>query len=299
MSSDDVETAQPVAEEPAPEEPAPEEPAPEDAQPEEPAPEEPSPASIRERLVRQFESWVDQMLAGEPPPPGVPEELLDEPGATAWENPAGGEQDCDLYTLFAGLTALTGEVRLQGRAFKQLANTLAPLADLPGQIEQLAADQEPPEPDREADELPVSGSEVVEVMMDLYDRLERGLRTCDAGIAAIQMPGQGWLRRWAAGPTARQAAAAVEAIRDASELTLRRLETVLHDWGVERIGRPGDTFDPVRMTAVQVRPAAGAEPGTVLEVNRAGYAVRGRVSATAQVTVARAESIPGQIEGGR
>jgi molecular chaperone GrpE (heat shock protein) len=43
------------------------------------------------------------------------------------------------------------------------------------------------------------------------------------------------------------------------------------------------------MSVVQVQPSSEFEPGTVLEVNRSGYALNGQVKATAQVTVARAE----------
>jgi molecular chaperone GrpE len=291
VSRDDINAAPPAVEESPPEEFPPEE------SPTEGSPPEESPtAAMRQRLVRQFERWVDQMLAGEPRPPGLPEELLAGTDLATSADPGRSERECDLYTLFAALTTLTGEIRLQGRAFKQLADTLAPLAEVPRQLERLetAADQR-----GGGDALPVSGEAVLDVMLDLCDRLERGLRICDGGIAALRAPKRGWLRRRVRDRSSERATAAVEAIRDASALTLQRLESVLRDWGVERIGRAGETFDPERMTAVQVRPAQGVEPGTVLEVNRAGYARNGRVRATAQVTVARAESMTGQSKGER
>ncbi len=258
-----------------------------------PAIEEALQPEIRERLMRQFGRWLDQMLAGEPPPPGLPEELLAEgflaeAGAPGPASAGAAQRDCDLYTLFASLTTLTGEIRLQGRAFKQLIDALAPLSEVPEQLhrlEQLG--------DRQAagdDDLPVSGKAVCEVMLDLYDRLERGLRTCDSGIAALRLRRGGWLWRWGgAARSAKEATASAEAIRDAAALTLGRLQSVLNDWGIERIGRIGEPFDPLRMSVVQVRPSTQFESGTVLEVNRGGYALSGRVKATAQVTVARAD----------
>lgn len=247
---------------------------------------------VRQRLLRQFEQWVDRMLAGEPPPAGLPQELLEEAEAASAVAPLGtADPACDLYTLFAALTTLTGEIRLQGRAFKQLTDALAPLADVPHQLERLGNldDQQA----SEVGELLVSSGDICEVMLDLYDRLERGLRTCDHGIASLRGRKSGRLRQWM-GLTrpAEQAAASAEAIRDAAALTLGRLETALHDWGIERIGRIGERFDPSRMTVVHVRADPHAGPATVLEVNRSGYALGGQIKMTARVTVARAESMP-------
>ena len=41
------------------------------------------------------------------------------------------------------------------------------------------------------------------------------------------------------------------------------------------------------MTAIDVRTDDQAEPGTVLVVNRSGYALNGEIKATAQVTVSK------------
>lgn len=248
---------------------------------------------VRQRLVRQFEQWVDRMLAGEPPPAGLPQELVDEVEAAGVIAPPASAATCDQYTLFAGLTTLTGEIRLQGRAFKQLTDALAPLSDVPQQLQRLeklgVSDAV------EANELPVRSQEICEVMLDLYDRLERGLQTCDRGIASLRGRARGRLRRWTGlARPAQQAAASAEAIRDASALTLARLESALHDWGIERIGRIGERFDPLRMSVVHVRADPDVEPATVLEVNRSGYALNGQLKLTAQVTVARVESMAGE-----
>lgn len=249
---------------------------------------------VRQRLLRQFEQWVERMLAGEPPPAGLPEEVLEEAEAAGAIAPFGtGEEACDLYTLFAALTTLSGEIRLQGRAFKQLTDALAPLADVPAQLERLGTpdDLQP----GEAGELFVSSNDICEVMLDLYDRLERGLRTFDHAIASLRGQEPGLLRRWMGlTPPAEEAAASAEAIRDTVAMTLGRLDSALHDWGIQRIGRIGEPFDPSRMTVVHVRADPDAEPATVLEVNRSGYALGGQIKKTARVTVARAESTAGE-----
>jgi hypothetical protein len=245
----------------------------------------------RRQLVQRFEAWVDRMAAGEPPPPGLPRELLDEAAAADGAEPASG----DLYTVFAGLTGLTGEVRLQGRAFKQLADVLAPVADLPGQVEQLAASIEESaadEPDDAEATLP-SAKGMLEVMLDLYDRLGRGLQNADAALVAppAVTDTPGWLGRLLGGtpPSTDGGAssAAVRAMRDGYALTLSRITAALHQWDVEPIGRVGEPFDPRRMVAIDVRDPGDKTPGTVLEVNRTGCAVRGTVLTAAQVTVAR------------
>lgn len=255
----------------------------------EPAPEQSPPPlpppDVRQRLIEQFERWLDQMLADEAPPAGLPAELLAELES---ENPQATSRGCDLYTVFSGLTTLSGEVRLQGRSFKQLVDLLAPLSQLPerlDRLEQASAHQ------AAGDDLPASSREICDVMLDLYDRLARGLEACDEALASLpRLEGRsGWLRRWIFSTrTVEQAAASAEAIRDAAGLTLARLESVLNQWGIERIGRVGEPFDPQRMTVMQVKATSEYEPGTVLEVNRSGYALHGQIKATAQVTVARA-----------
>ena len=260
---------------------------------------------VRQRLLRQFEQWVDRMLAGEEPPAGLPPELLDElaeeeaeasPTAPASAGPPRAirpERECDLYTLFAGLTTLSGEVRLQGRAFKQLTDTLAPLADVPEQLRRLELLGE-----RQAGEaggLHASGEEICEAMLDLYDRLERGLRTSDHAIASLMQRRRGWRRWLGLARPLEDATTSAQAIRDSAALTLARLESVLHDWGVERIGRVGEPFDPLRMSVVQVVADPRSDPASVLEVHRSGYALTGQLKRTAQVTVARVEPAAEQI----
>ena len=81
----------------------------------------PSPEQ-RERLVRNFEAWLEKALADEAPPSGLTAELL---SALETGDPLPPvDRSCDLYSLWCAMTALTQEVRLQGRAFTQLKDTL-------------------------------------------------------------------------------------------------------------------------------------------------------------------------------
>ncbi len=248
---------------------------------------------VRRRLVSQFETWLDRMAQGEPPPDGIPEELL----ADALETPEAGDAlGSDLYTLFAGLTTLSGEIRLQGRAFKQMADVLAPTAQVPGRLDRIEAAQSAvarelarrAEPDNA--ELPGS-QEALEVLFDLYDRLNRGLRNFDAGYdaARAQNASMGPVQRLLGRRShADQLAAPAAAMREGYRLTLSRLEAAFLQWGIQRIGEVGEPFDPQRMAVVDVGPGPGMPDGSVMEVYRSGYVLNGRVLATARVKVARA-----------
>src|SRR5262245_13761038 len=65
-----------------------------------------------------------------------------------------------------------------------------------------------------------------------------------------------------------------------------QMEDVLRRQGVERVGIPGEPFDPRRHEAVGTMPADGVPPGSVAAVLRPGYAQDGRLVRPAQVVVA-------------
>jgi len=260
-----------------------------------PAQSQPAPDDLRSRLMAQFEQWLDQTLAGQPPPRGLPDNLLAEAAAIVEGQHSAAESD--LYTLFSSLTALTGEIRLQGRAFKQLSDLLSPLSQTPAmlarvyeaQSETALSIQEALTRDAQEDQAPpVDFKQVCQTMIDLYDRLQRGLQTCDDGISVIKARHCGtWLRRlFGDAGVSDQAVLCVQGIRDAAALSLARLQSAMQDWGIERIGRVGETFDPNRMAVVEAS-VSSQTPGIVLLVNRSGYALDGAVKAVAQVTVSK------------
>ncbi len=254
--------------------------------------------AVREKLLGQFEQWLDRMLAEEPPPDGVPHAIMMAAAQSA-ENPAASA--ADLYTLFSALTALTGEIRLQGRAFKQLAGAMGPsFAQLAGQLDALRAAQA-----QATDEIRVlaqtaqadvdqhneshlpSAKEVLAVLFDMVDRLERGMQNLDkAQLTTAAAPKTSWWRR-AAAPAA-DPAAAVNAMREGYRLTYSRLDAALRQWGISRVGKAGEMFDPSCMVAVDVQTAQNVPDGTVLAVYRSGYTTHDEILETAQVQVARA-----------
>jgi hypothetical protein len=76
----------------------------------------------REEILRRFEEWLDGALASEEPPRGVDAEILAAIAGdgVARTRPAPTAE----YSLRAAMTALTQEVKLQGRSFKELNDTL-------------------------------------------------------------------------------------------------------------------------------------------------------------------------------
>lgn len=229
----------------------------------------------REEILRRFEVWLDGVLAAEEPPQGITAELL---SSLAAETEVSANGRCDLYSIWAAVTALTQEIKLQGRSFKQLSETLAPLADLAPQL---------PEMQRQAQE--DARREMLDVLLDLRDRLGRGLEAARISRAKMRESLESsWAARLLARHKAlRQAFESVAALQEGCGLSLGRLNEVLAQFDVREIVCQGEPFDPSSMHAVDVVESEQAAEGTVVEVYRAGYEWKGKVYRPAQVKVAR------------
>ncbi len=209
----------------------------------------------RNEILRRFEERLDAALAHEDAPRGIPEELLADAGI-------GPEDDAvDRYRMWAALTALTQEVKLQGRTFKQLSDTLGR--------------------DNEAR----SRKEVLDGLLDLRERLLRG---AEASGERQKVRPVFWdrifRRRW---EQIRHALDVVEALDQGYRLSLKSLDDLLSRFEVRPIECKGEAFDPRSMSAVDVQETLDAADGTVLAVYRTGYEFNGAVYRTAQVRVAR------------
>ena len=96
--------------------------------------------ALRARLLRRFEAWLDAALDDEEPPAGLAAEILTE---LAEDGPIAGpgpRRPVDLYTLWSSLTALSQEIKLQGRSFKQLQENLSPWSERAEQVLQAHAE---------------------------------------------------------------------------------------------------------------------------------------------------------------
>jgi molecular chaperone GrpE len=131
--------------------------------------------------------------------------------------------------------------------------------------------------------------EMLDVLLDLRDRLGRGLEAARVSQAKMRESLEsGWAARVLARHKAvRQAVEAVAALQQGCALSLDRLNEVLAQFDVREIVCQGQPFDPSSMHAVDVVESEQAAEGTVVEVYRAGYEWKGEVYRPAQVKVAR------------
>jgi molecular chaperone GrpE len=112
--------------------------------------------------------------------------------------------------------------------------------------------------------------EVARRVAESSERIVRDwLEAVDSVDRALRMPG----------PT-NEIAAGLRAV-------MEQMEAILERQGVERIGAPGDRFDPELHEAVAVRESDAVPDRTVVDVARSGYRLGDRVLRPAQVVVSR------------
>jgi molecular chaperone GrpE (heat shock protein) len=217
----------------------------------------------REEILRRFEARLDAALGTEDAPRGIPEELL--AGGETGAEDAPVDSTVDRYRMWAAITAVTQEVKLQGRTFKELSKQLS---------ETLGRDNEAR-----------SRKEVLDGLLELRERLLRGV---EAAGAREKVPPVFWdrlfRRRW---EQIRHALEVVDAMAQGYALSLKSLDDLLARFEVRPIECKGEAFDPRLMSAVDVEETLDAAEGTVVAVYRTGYELNGAVYRTAQVRVAR------------
>ncbi len=235
----------------------------------------------RGQILSRFEALLDSALASEPPPAGVDAEILAAVIDGGSEDAARG---CDSYALWAAMTALTQEIKLQGRAFQELNLTLG------AQPEKIAAElrvvysERERTLQREAERR--CRREILSSLLDLRDRLERGRELTRAREAAIALAAQPrWWERMFGKPEPNPAIEAIVALVRGYELSVERLDQTLTEFNAREIQCQGESFDPRRMNAIECEESAEVPPGVVLEVYRSGYEWNGEVFRPAQVKV--------------
>lgn len=241
-------------------------------------------------MVRNFAARLDRALEEEQPPEGLTPELLaalrdgaalplleGAPPESSTEPGAG--QGSDLYSLWSAMATLAQEVRVQGRLFKQLNETLVQSV----QERYAPGEETAPESPR------APRKQELDLLLDLRDRMERGIasaRDAAAELAPARLPR--WTRWLGLGRSyAHRAQEILKALSHSHSLTLARLDEALVAHGVDRITCLDRVFDPQCMTAIEIDETGAAPEGTVVEVYRDGYEWNGKIYRTAQVKVAR------------
>jgi molecular chaperone GrpE len=241
----------------------------------------------RDEIVRRFEIMLDEALASEEPPGGIEAELL----SLAASNGEEVDRHCDSYALWSAMTALTQEIRLQGRAFKELTESVGSQTERISAEIRTAYEMRERDLQRQADHR--ARREILGALIDMRDRLARGLETALASRSEPRKTG------WLDGLMGRSPDASAEGIAAALlkgyRLGLERLDALLVEFNATEIPCRGQVFDARRMNAIDLEESEAVPDGTVLEVYRSGYEWNGEVFRPAQVKVSRAPAKVQQV----
>lgn len=82
-------------------------------------------------------------------------------------------------------------------------------------------------------------------------------------------------------------AGSLEALREGKALTMKMLNKIMQDHGVEELDPRGEAFNPELHEAVSMLPSAEVEQGRVLDVVQKGYRLHDRLIRPARVVVSR------------
>ncbi len=240
------------------------------------------------------------------PPAGIPSEIV----AAALAAPAGGPTDedlgCDAYALWAAMTRLAHEVKLQGRAFAALREQIGRDAGNRGQEaagpgleakvsaavgQALTGLKDEAERKAEAAERKAERAEedLLATLTDVHDRLARSLEASRRNVAGPAAR-TGFLSRFLspkAGTAEGGLLKGVESLIEGQELALRRVGDELAGRGLREIRVLGLPFNPDTMRAVAAEASGAAEDGTVTAVVRGGWMLDDTVWRVAEVVVAR------------
>jgi molecular chaperone GrpE len=265
---------------------------------------------VREQILQRFTNWLDNVLAEEKPLEGIAAELLFELKDGNGSEPVGpADSTDDLYSTWSAMTALTQEVKLQGRAFKQLSDSMDPLTGLSDSIDRLlvAHKEALADPQRIAEKaheilsvrenrLKLEAQDrarrgLLEVVIDIRDRLIIGLRSAsESRLKLDEYLDSSWLNRIFVNKRAgiNHMLEIVSSLKKGYRLGLDRLDETLQQLEVHEIECEGQPFDPRVMNAVDIKETVEVPDGMVLEVYRTGYLIDNEVLRSAQVKVARA-----------
>ncbi|MCF7975885.1 MAG: nucleotide exchange factor GrpE [Phycisphaerae bacterium] len=264
-------------------------------------------ATLRDRLQRRFEVWLDEALNPEAVPQGLAMDILAQLDAEAPDSPE-VTGDEDLQSVCAALVGLTETARSQGVALDQLHQDLPAMqtlaATVSAMLDSLAEDRKTQAEDRkqqeqrhyiEARRQVLQG--VLGAVMGMRDRLREGLTEAQAQLdvmtraAEEPAPRKRWWQMSSKTPPSLDTTpgyAGLEALIKANQLALTGIDHALTQWHVELIEAVGQPLNTATMKVVDQVPHGELAEGTVLKVLRAGYAWNGTLCRPAEVCVVHA-----------
>lgn len=219
-------------------------------------------AETKERLIEEFRACLEDW----------------EPAGGSGSEVAGDGPAVDLALLFAELSVLRNEVRVEARQFKTALDDMRALTELLSeQNRRLARDLERARETEGAAQRQTERRLLLD-MLDVRDRIAAAM-----GVFSAYRPG--FLSRLA--PTETRLA---QGLGEGVALTLRRLDDALTERRVRPIEAVGGRLDPNTMRAIGVDFDAQREAGEVLSEARRGYLRDDELLRLAEVIVNKRES---------
>jgi hypothetical protein len=259
-------------------------------------------ATLRERLQRRFEVWLDEALNPEAIPQGLAVDILDQLEAQAPDEAFGPAGEEDLQSVCAALVGLTETGRHQGVALEQLQQDLPAMHALAETVstlmDSLAADREAQAQARqqleEKQRLEARRqvfNEVLGTVIDMRDRLCVGLNEAQGQLATLAVataPKKRWLQ-----PAAKKQGSlsttpghtGLEALVKANQLAITGIDQALTGWHVALVEGVGQPVNTETMKVVDQGVSGELAEGTVLKVLRAGFKWDGTLCRPAEVCV--------------
>jgi len=260
-------------------------------------------ATLRERLQRRFEVWLDEALNPEAVPQGLAVDILDQLEPQTSGTASGATGDEDLQAVCAALVGLTDTTRHQGKAFEQLCQDLPAMQGLTGAVssllDSLVADRETQAEERQTLEKNRSVEarrqvfqEVLGTVMDMRDRLCAGLTDAQTQMTAMVQAASPKKRWWKIFSRKRPSLletpgyAGLEAMIKANQLAIEGIDQALARWHVALIDCEGQRVNSETMKVVDQVADSKLPEGTVVKVLRVGYKWNGTLCRPAEVCVA-------------
>jgi molecular chaperone GrpE len=207
--------------------------------------------STKERLTEQFRAYLDSY------------ELDDK-----------STQKTDLFSLFTELAALRNEVKLESRHVKEALNLFKDTFN----TVQSSHDQLNKEIEQRRHELATQKREITQPLLlaflDIYDRLEAGMKTLNSYTPSLLTP-----------YFCKQERRLIQGLQDGQAMTLRRTLQLLASHQVRPLEVLNKRHDPHRMRVVEVDSQPKRENGIVTGELRKGFMWGNEVLRTAEVKV--------------
>lgn len=215
-------------------------------------------SAIKQQLLERFQAYLDEQ-------PDIASDDTD-------------ENHTDLYSLFAELVALKNEVRLESRQIKTVLDEFRAVFETLQASQRQLGDELSRAHDAASEHQRAALKPVLLELLELRDRQETGLRVLQNYRPTLMVRLLGQRRR---------ERDLLHAIAQGQDISLRRLDQILHTQQVVALEVEGQPLDPHTMRAAELDQRADLANGIVTEELRKGYKWQGKLLRLAEVKVNR------------